>query len=99
MSVHVRGQSSSFVRIHFHLQAVAFVRGGWPSFMGGQVRVRVRLGGSGSFLSVHVCSWAVLTLTRCGGGGPLVGGGGGYSSWQLCGGGVGWLVVVNEDNK
>ena len=77
--------------------------------MGGRVRVRVCSGGlgsflsgleqSGSFLSVRVCSWAVcswavLMLTRCGGGEPLVGGGGGCSSWQLRGGGVGWLVVV-----
>ena len=78
--------------------------------MGGRVRVRVRSGGSGSFLSglersgsflsVCICSWAVLTLTRCGGGGgPLVGGGGGCSLSQLRGGGVGWLVVVNEDDE
>ena len=81
---------------------VAFVRGwsgsrscsfgGVGSFLSGLER-------SGSFLSVCVCLWVVLTLTRCGGGGPLVGGGGGCSSWHLCGGGVGWLVVVNEDDE
>ena len=58
---------------------------------------------SGLFLSVRVCSWVVRTLTRCGGGGggggPLMGGGDGCSSWQLCGGGVRWLVVINEDNE
>ena len=67
------------------------------SFAGGRIRslgVAFILGWSRSFLSVRICSWAVVTLTRCGGGGPLVGGGGGCSSWQLRGGGVGWLVAT-----
>ena len=94
--VFVRARSSALVRVRFRSRAVAFVRGGWPSFVGGRVRSggsRSFLSGlerSGSFLSVRVCSWAVLTLTRCGGGGgPLVGGGGGplvVGRW--------WVVVV-----
>ena len=48
MSVDVRGQPSSFVRVrlrlcvHFRSRAVAFNRGGWHSFVGSRVRVRVR---------------------------------------------------------
>ena len=89
------------MHICFRLWAVAFIRGGWPLFVSGRVCVHVCSGGSGSFLSGCVCLWVVLMLTRCGGGGggPLVGGGGGCSSWQLHGGGVRWLVVVNEDDK
>ena len=86
VSVHVRGQSSSFVRVRLCSCAFVFVRGQSHSFVGGGIRswvVAFVHGRSGSFLSVHVCLWAVLTLTRCGGGGPLVGGGGGCSSWPF----------------
>ena len=98
VSVHVCGQSSSFVRVRLRSCAFVFVHGRPHSFVGGGLRSWVVgfafafvRGRSGSFLSVRICSWAVVTLTRCGGGG--------CSSWQLRGGGVGWLVVVNEDDE
>ena len=89
--------SFSFAGGGIHSWAVrltyAFVHGRSGSFLSGLERLH-------SFLSVHVCSWVVMMLTRCGGGGPLVGGGGGGCSlWQLRGGGVGWLVVVNEGDE
>ena len=102
--VFVRRLSHLFVGGGIRSWVVAFVRGRSHLFVGGRVRV---------------CSWAVVTLARCGGGGPLAGGGGGCSSWpgggcaswpgggcslwpflvELRGGGVGWLVVANEDDE
>ena len=115
--VFIRARSSSLVCVRFHLQAVTFVWG-----------VAFVRGWSCSFLSICICSWAVVTLATCGGGGGCSswpGGGcslwpgGGCSSWpgggcslwpgggcslwpfmvELRGGGVGWLVVINEDDE
>ena len=90
--ISARARLSSFVGGHIHSWGVAFVHGWSGLFLSGLEQSR-------SFLSVCICSWAVVMLMRCGGGGPSVGGGGGCSSWQLRGGGVGWLVVVNEDDE
>ena len=73
------------MHICFHSWAVAFVcRGGiclWAvAFVCGQLHLFLSgLEQLRSFLSIHICSWAVVTLARCGGGGPLAGGGGGCS--------------------
>ena len=85
--------SSALMHVCFHSRAVTFIHGGdlhlWAvafafMFVHGQLGSLLSgLERLGSFLGIRVCSWAVLTLMRCGGGGPLVGGGGGCSLWQL----------------
>ena len=63
-----RAHSFSFAGGHIRSWAVgfafAFVHGWLGSFLSGRER-------SHSFLSICVCSWAIVMLTRCGGG-PLI---------------------------
>ena len=104
--------SSSLMRVRFRSRGVAFVCGGGHSFVGGRVRswvVAFVLERSGLF--VGGCDigevwwwWAVGRWSwSWPGGGCSSWPGGGCSSWpfmvELHGGGVGWLVVVNEDDE
>ena len=67
--VFVHAHLFSFAGGHIHLWEVAFICGWSLSFLSGLELLCL-------FLTIRVCSWVVMKLTRCGGGGLLVGGGG-----------------------